>query len=95
MDLHTNRFNICETVEGSDERIRDQFMINQQDMQRFTNSLNQSTYVMVESCANSFKFAELIYPHVAEVIVADSHKLKIISQSNKKTDKVDAENAGY
>ncbi len=46
---------------------------------------------MLEACTNVFQFAKCIKPFVAEVIVADTHKLKLISNTNKKTDKIDAE----
>jgi len=89
--LHTNRFNICETKENSEERFHEQYTINELDLQRFINYLDMNTFVMMEACANSFKLSALLKPYVAEVIIADSRKLKIISQTNKKTDKVDAE----
>lgn len=91
VDLHTNRFNICETTQYSTEKVHRQFAINERDIQKFIELVDKNTYVMLESCANSFKFYERISPHVAEVIIADPRKLKIISHTNKKTDKVDAQ----
>ena len=90
IDLHTNRFNTCTSDRVSQERIEGQFGLAPEELADFTNSLDKNDYLMLESCANAFAFADYFKPFVKEVIVADSHKLKIISQTNKKTDKVDA-----
>jgi len=91
VDLHLDSFTACEIQEKSEERIEQKVMLTKADMDYFTSRLDKNTYVMIEACANAFVYADIIRPYVAEVIVADSHKLKIISQTNKKTDKVDAE----
>jgi len=91
VDLHTDKFNICESREDSLEKIECKYLINDIDIDRFVSTLDKNTYVLLESCANAFKIAEIIKPYVAEVIIGDSHKLKHISLTNKKTDKVDAE----
>lgn len=46
---------------------------------------------MIETSTNTFKFAELIRDKVKQVLVANTHKLKLISLVKKKTDKLDAE----
>jgi len=46
---------------------------------------------MLEAYTNSFQIAKKIRPFVNKVIIADTRKLKIISITNKKTDKVNAE----
>jgi hypothetical protein len=46
---------------------------------------------MVEASTDTFKFVELIRDRVKEVYVANTHKLKLISLVDKKTDKVEAE----
>jgi len=91
MDLHTNKFNTCETSENSDERKRNDFSINDRDLKQFTSSLDKNCYVILESCTNAFKIAKKLRPFAKEVIVADTHKLKLIYNTNKKTDKIDAE----
>jgi transposase len=91
LDLHTDKFNTCESGENSSTKIENQYLINRTDLDRFINSLDKNTYVLLESCANAFRIADMIRPHVAEVIVGDSHKMKNISLSRKKTDKIDAE----
>lgn len=91
MDLHTDKFNTCEIQEDRSVKIERKFNISETDLDRFVGTLDKNTYVVLESCANAFKIAEIVRPHVAEVIVGDSHKLKNISLTNKKTDKVDAE----
>ena len=67
------------------------FLISDEDFEKFISSLDKNTFVMLEACSNSFKFAKKIEPFVSKVIVADTHKLKLISNTNKKTDKIDAE----
>ena len=46
---------------------------------------------MVEASTNTFRFVERIKNVAREVIIANTHKLKLISLVKKKTDKIDAE----
>jgi len=46
---------------------------------------------MVEASTNTFSFVERIKNHAKQVIIANTHKLKLISLVKKKTDKIDAE----
>jgi len=91
VDLHLDSFRTCESRSNTNEKIEQKVSLTKTDLDYFIGTLDKNTWVMVESCANAFNFADMIRPNVAEVIIADSHKLKIISQTNKKTDKVDAE----
>ena len=91
VDLHTNKFNICELKENSDEKQHQQFFICDEHIENFISMLDKNTMVMLEACTNAFQFAKCIQPFAGEVIVADTHKLKLISNTNKKTDKIDAE----
>ena len=91
VDLHLDSFRACESRSNTNEKIEQKINLNKTELDYFIGTLDKNTHVMVESCANAFNFADMIRPHVEEVIIADSHKLKIISQTNKKTDKVDAE----
>ena len=84
IDLHTNKFNICELEENSSERKRCDFLINDEDLERFCSSLDETTFVMLEACTNAFKFAKRIMPFAGKVIVADTHKLKLISTQIRK-----------
>lgn len=90
IDLHTNCFTCCTLDEGSKKRM-DSFQIKKESMTEFYNLLTPETYVIIESTTNSFKFAELIQDKVKDVNISNTYALKLISFTNKKTDKVDAE----
>jgi len=91
IDLHTNCFTCCYLdSKNGDKRIQT-FKLDSSGLQLFYNSLNRRTHVLVEATINTFAFVELFQNLVASVIIANTYKLKIISVTDKKTDKVDAE----
>ena len=57
----------------------------------FLKQVNQESYVMVEASTNTFRFVERIKNAAREVIIINTHKLKLISLIKKKTDKIDTE----
>ena len=90
IDLHSNNFTCCYIdSEGNREKIT--YKIDDESIQSFINTLDYETSAMVEASTNTFKFVELIRDHVKEVSVANTHKLRLISMANKKTDKIDSE----
>jgi transposase len=90
IDLHSNCFSCCFLHEDG-TRYKTGFDFTPGSLEAFYQYLDAETYVMVEASTNTFKFIELIRDRVKEVYVANTHKLKLISLVNKKTDKVDAE----
>ena len=60
-------------------------------IEEFRATLSKDSYIIIEATFNTFAFVELFQDAVAEVVIANTHKLKIISFTDKKTDKVDAE----
>lgn len=88
IDLHSNCFTCCFLYENG-QKVHMEFNLKPEELESFYSFLNLETYVMVESSTNTFKFVELIKEKVKEVIVANTHKLKLISMSKKKTDKSD------
>jgi transposase len=57
---------------------------------RFFARLTREDYVAVEASTNTFWFVEQIKPFVHECFVIDPWKFSIITQSNKKTDRIDS-----
>ena len=89
IDLHSNRFNICILSEDTKEENR-KFELNSDELLKFYRILDSQTYVIIEASTNTFAFTDLIKDKVKKVFVANTHKLKLISMANRKTDKVDA-----
>jgi len=90
IDLHTNRFTCCYLNREGGKRVRT-FELDDAGLARFYETLTINTSVLIEATINSFAFAALIEGMVKQVIVANTFKLKTISLTDKKTDKVDAE----
>jgi hypothetical protein len=63
---------------------------NQQFVSWASQHLTHNDRVAVETTANSWTFHDQLEPLVAAVLVANSHKLKLITASSSKTDKHDA-----
>lgn len=91
IDLHTNCFTCCYIEGNSQDRRTDTFAISDEGFARFFRSLTPDTHVLVEATINTFAFVARFQHLVAKVVIANTHKLKLISLTGKKTDKVDAE----
>lgn len=91
IDLHTNCFTCCYLDANSQDRRMESFEITDEGFQKFFKTLDKSTHVLVEATINTFAFVERFQHLVAEVVIANTYRLKLISITNKKTDKVDAE----
>ncbi len=90
IDLHTNCFTCCYLDKSGGKRL-ETFDLKAEGLQRFFATLTKDTHVLVEATINTFAFVERFQDLVAQVVIANTHKLKIISFTDKKTDKVDAE----
>lgn len=88
IDLHSNCFTCC-FVEVDGRKIKREYKIA--ELNRFCKDLTLDDYIMIEASTNTFSFVEVIREYAREVFVANTHKMKLISMVNKKTDKVDAE----
>jgi transposase len=91
IDLHTNCFTCCYIGSGSQDRRLETFAISDEGFARFLPTLSKRTHVLIEATINTFAFVERFQHLVGEVVIANTHKLKLISITAKKTDKVDAE----
>lgn len=90
IDLHSDCFTCCYLQEGK-KKSQLTFKLETDGIRSFLSTVTASTYVMVEASTNTFKFVERIKDSVKEVLIANTHKLKLISLVKKKTDKIDAE----
>jgi transposase len=91
IDLHTNCFTCCYIDSKNGNKQLMTFKLDDGGLSSFYKTLNRRTHVLVEATINTFAFVELFQHLVAEVVIANTYKLKIISVTDKKTDKVDAE----
>lgn len=91
IDLHTNCFTCCYIDSQNGDKQLKTFKLDDCGLSTFYKTLNRRTHVLVEATINTFAFVELFQHLVAEVVIANTYKLKLISVTNKKTDKVDAE----
>jgi len=90
IDLHSNKFTCCFLYENNRKKTVT-FNLDSQDIKDFLKQVNQESYIMVEASTNTFRFVERIKHACKQVIIANTHKLKLISLVKKKTDKIDAE----
>jgi len=90
IDLHTNCCTCC-FLEEDGTRKTMTYKLTQEGICRFRETLDKSTYVLVEATVNTFAFVERFHDCVAEVVIANTNKLKVISFTDKKTDRIDAE----
>ena len=90
IDLHSNNFTCC-IIYYDDTRQKKTFKLDPESLERFYEYLDENTYVLLEASTNSFSFYDLIKDKAKEVLVGNTHKLKLISFVDKKTDKIDAE----
>lgn len=87
VDLHTNRFTVFYIT--SSERYSQDFELT--DLPEFLKTVDKNTFLGVEASSNTFSFVDRVRPFVADIMVLNTFKLKLISMTDKKTDKVDAE----
>jgi transposase len=90
IDLHTNCFTCCYLDQEGGKRL-ESFELNRDGLERFFATLTMDTHVLVEATINTFAFVERFQKLVAQVVIANTYKLKIISFTDKKTDKVDGQ----
>ena len=90
IDLHSDCFTCCFLSEDG-KKYTLSFRFTPESLKEFYRHLYENISVMMEASTNSFRFVELLKDKVKEVVVANTHKLKLISLVKKKTDKIDAE----
>ena len=87
IDLHRNQFTCCIRLENERTHLSNWRM---EDLPRFVKKLRSEDEVAVEITGNTRLFHDAVAPHVARVVVVDSHQFRVIRHSVKKTDAHDA-----
>lgn len=90
IDLHTDSFKAAVLGENTDELTMETVSLKTEAFRRFLSKLMIEDYIVVEASTNTFWFVEQVKEYVKEVYVVDPYKFSIISNSRKKTDKIDA-----
>lgn len=92
IDLHSNNFT-CNFLEKDNMNLKMTYPItnNHLNLTEFYNRLTPQDYVVIEASTNTFSFYDIIKPKVKEVLVVNPLEFKIINESGKKTDKIDAQ----
>ena len=88
VDLHSDRFT-C-NFDGNNNVIIETYALEDSIMERFYQRISKEDYVVLEASTNSFEFYDRIREKVKEVYIVNPKKMRIISDTSKKTDKVDA-----
>ncbi len=90
IDLHSNKFNCCFLdTKGNKEKMG--FDLTKESLDEFFATINPDTHVMIEASTNSFSFYDILKDRVSGITIGNTHKLKLISFADKKTDSIDAE----
>jgi len=90
MDVHRD---FCEiAIAEPDGQVRSAGRINSllEELELFAGSLGADDVVALEATSGAGLIAEIIEPHVAAVVVANTRKLPQISKAKAKTDRLDA-----
>jgi transposase len=90
IDLHTNKFTCC-FLDTAGNKNQMGFDLSQESLEEFFDYINTNTQVMIEASTNSFAFYDVLIERVGGITIGNTHKLKLISFVDKKTDSIDAE----
>src|SRR3954451_21018949 len=64
--------------------------MTRQHLAAFAQTLSSDDHVVVEATGNSSAVAEVIRPHVGQVVIANPRQVRLIAEARVKTDVVDA-----
>ena len=92
IDIHKRHVTIAATNARQEELLAPRKVYLTEFPAWIEKHLDATDQVAIEATTNSWAFYDLLSPYVAEVAVANSNKLKIISSSARKTDRHDARN---
>jgi len=91
LDVHKRVVEACLVDAKGEILLRDRFALNRDTLELFAQKYLRSTdQVAMEATTNCWAVADLLRPHVAEVVVSNPMATKAIAQAKVKTDKVDA-----
>jgi len=88
VDLHRNQLTVCVRLENGRTYLREWRL---EALPQFVKRLRPSDEVAVEVTGNTRLFYDAVLPHVARVVVVDTNRFRVITQSVKKTDANDAQ----
>jgi transposase len=89
LDVHKD---FCEVAisDGGKARSAGRVKTTRAELELFAQSLGRDDKVALEATGNTLAIARILEPHVAEVVIANSRKLRAIYEAKVKNDKVDA-----
>jgi hypothetical protein len=89
LDVHKD---FCEVAisDGGKARSAGRVKTTRAELELFAQSLGRDDKVALEATGNTLAIARILEPYVAEVVIANSRKLRAIYEAKVKNDKVDA-----
>ncbi len=89
LDVHKD---FCEVAisEGGKARSAGRVKTTRAELELFAQSLGRDDKVALEVTGNTLAIARILEPHVGEVVIANSRKLRAICEAKVKNDRVDA-----
>jgi transposase len=89
LDVHKD---FCEVAisDGGKARSAGRVKTTRAELELFAQSLGQDDKVALEATGNTLAIARILEPQVAEVVIANSRKLRAIYEAKVKNDRVDA-----
>jgi len=89
LDVHRD---FCEVAisEGGKARRAGRVPARPAELELFAQSLGADDRVVIEATGNALAIARILVPHVGEVVLAHSRKVRAIAEAKVKTDAVDA-----
>lgn len=90
LDVHRDHCEVA-IAEGGQMRSAGKFKANPEAVVLFAQSLGQDDQVALEATFGATRIAQLIEPHVARVVVANTRLLAAVAKGRAKTDRRDAQ----
>jgi len=89
LDVHRD---FCEVAIWEDGKVRSAGRVaaRPEALAEYAAALRPTDWVALEATSGARQVAEILGPHVARVVIANTHRLAAISESKKKTDRNDA-----
>src|SRR5207302_8209934 len=89
LDVHRD---FCEVAMKDESRLRlaGRIKSSPAELELFAQSLAPDDQVALEATGPALKIARILEPHVGQVLIANTRKLRAIAESKVKTDKIDA-----
>ncbi|MCK9266971.1 transposase, partial [bacterium] len=89
VDLHKRSFVVCYRNLAEEVKVRE-YKVTEKDLEAFKKTLRKTDVLAVESTGNTGHFVRAIEAFVESVKIVNPTQFKIIANSVKKTDKLDA-----